>query len=306
MANPNSGTRLISGSEVKAWQYCQMKWWYEYRLGVIKKKLSDGLFRGIIGHECLSEYYRALKDGASLEEASLKIQYRIAAENAKNLELMNEGLINPTMMGDRVALITNLGQLLNEYLIEYAKSDYHQYEIVEVEHMHVADNFTALRLDLLVRDLSDGKLVLIDHKFVADFYEEGQVEANTQLPLYMRVVIGDHEEEVKAGILNQIRTRKNGDGPKFHREVIPYNKTVATTLARDQARVAEEIRENYRLPWKKTGEESRDACNRSLSDYTCKFCPNKKPCMAELRGDTALMIHTINTEYERNTYGYNK
>lgn len=307
MAEPNPNTRLISGSEVKSFQNCQRRWWFEYRLGVTPKKLSDGLFKGVVGHEALSAYYRAIKNGASVKEATYEMNLIIVQENAKNVQLMAEGVIYPQMMGERVALITYIGEILAAYVIRYGEEDYERYEVVEVEHMHVGDNFNAMRLDLLVRDRSDGKLVLIDHKFVTDFYDDNQLLANTQLPLYMRVVIGDRSEEIKSGFLNEVRTRKLTNGPEFYRAEIPYEEEVATELAHNQAIVTEQIREQYRVQWEGDGTNTRRSTIRNLGDYTCKFCPFKKPCLTyELRGKVAEMKHTINTEYEVNTYGYNK
>lgn len=298
--NPN--TRLISGSEIKSWQGCQMRWWYEYRLKVLPKKLSDGLFRGVVGHECLSAYYRAIKRGESIEEAALQIKIEIAKETNKNVKLMMEGFISGVMMGERVKLIAEVNALLDAYINEWAEEDQANYEVVEVEHMHVGDNFMAMRLDLLLRERATGKLVLTDHKFVSDFYSPKQLMANSQLPLYMRIVVGDRSEEVSHGVLNEIRTRKLKDGPEFTRPIIKYNEIVAKKRASDQAKIAEQIRENYRVPFDK----SRGECIRNLSDYSCKFCPFATPCFLDLEGREAEMKETVNAEYEENTYGYNK
>jgi hypothetical protein len=309
MVSPNPDTRLISGSEVKAFQSCQKKWWYEYRLKVIPKKLSDGLFKGIVGHDALSAYYRAIMDGKSLDEARMLMNMRISQEYAKNTLLMTQGLVHPKMMADRVKLIAKISQILEAYLDEYAKADYENYDVVEVEHMHVSDNFMAMRLDLLLRLRATGKLVLMDHKFVGEFYGEPQLLANSQLPLYMRVVIGGREEEISHGILNEIKTKtsKGEDGElefEFERAIIDYEEEVAASLANDQAKVTEQIRDKYRIQGLK---ESRDACVRSLSDYTCKFCHAKTACLVyDLRGNEAGMRAVIDAEYEENTYGYNK
>lgn len=305
----NPETRLISGSEVKSFQSCEKKWWYEYYLKVIPKKLSDGLFKGIAGHDALSAYYRAIMNGKSLDEARMLMNLRISEEYAKNTMLMMEGLVHPRIMAERVKLIAKISQILDAYLDEYAEQDFVNYEVVEVEHMHVSDNFMAMRLDLLLRLRATGKLVLMDHKFVGEFYGEAQLIANSQLPLYMRVVIGGREEEVSHGILNEVKTRtaKGDDGEpeyEFERAIIDYDADVAESLANDQAKVTERIRDKYRIGGLK---ESRDACVRSLSDYTCKFCWAKTACLVyDLKGDEVGMKAVINAECEENTYGYNK
>jgi PD-(D/E)XK nuclease superfamily protein len=309
MAKVNPDTRLISGSEVKAYQNCQKKWWYEYRLGVIPKKLSDGLFKGIVGHDALSGYYRALMDGKSLDDARMLMNMRISDEYAKNTRLMMEGLVHPKTMADRTKLISAIARILDNYVTEHGVRDHETYEVVEVEHMHVSDNFMAMRLDLLLRLRSNGKLVLMDHKFVGEFYGDAQLQANSQLPLYMRIVIGGREEELSHGILNEIKTVKSRSGSGemefgFERAIIEYNETVAKKLANSQARVTDEIRDKYRI---EDLDESREACNFSTSDYTCKFCWAKTACLIyDLKGDQAGMRAVINAECEENTYGYNK
>lgn len=298
--NPN--TRLISGSEVKSFQTCEMQWWYNYRLGVTPKKLSDGLFRGIMGHEALSDFYGALKNGATVEQAHETMRNWMARESAKNNQLAKEGFITLTMMSERMSLITELAMLLDAYVANYGQADFDMYEVVEVEHMHVSDDFFAMRLDVLFRERLSGQLVLADHKFVANFYGDKQIKANSQLPLYMRVVVGDRLEIVSHGFLNEIRTRVTKEGPEFERVEIPYIEAVAKRRALEQGRVAARIREKWRMGL----DESRESCDRNLSDYSCKFCLVAKPCFLDLEGKVSEMKAVVNAEYERSTYGYNK
>jgi hypothetical protein len=279
-----------------------MKWWFQFRLGVQPIRLSDGLWRGSVGHEMLSEYYKSLANGNSVEHSADLMRRSIVREIEKHNELLKTGYVNAIFHSERMVLISELSTLLEAYVRKYGTEDYVKYDVVEVEHMHVSGRFFAMRLDLLLRETDSGQLVLFDHKFVRDFYMEKQLKINSQLPRYMKVVIGDREEEIKAGVLNQLRTRVVQGENEFERATIPYNRKVADKRARDQETVADDIRRHYRL----TKAESLEDVIRTFSDYTCKFCPFTGPCFKHLEGNDFAFKSDLNMNFERSTYGYNK
>lgn len=305
MPTKNPDTRLISGSEVKAFMECQMSWWFKFRLGVAPKVLSDALFIGTVGHIALGDFYTALKNGEAVENGIQAMRNRLAAEQAKNTNLMLTGFVNGTVSSLRMKLITEVMELLEDYVKFYA-DDHEKYKVEEVEHMYTSGKFFAMRIDLLVRDLSDGKLELWDHKFVSSFYSEKQLRVNSQLPLYMKVIIGGHEEQVKYGRLNQLKKKptkeeKEKGLPRFVRPKIPYVEIAVKTRERDQHDTAEQIREFYRMDLM----ESHEKVKRTLLDNTCKFCKFENPCTASLNGDKEGMRAIVRSDYERSTYGYN-
>lgn len=303
MTEPNPDTRLISGSEVSAWQGCQMRWWFSFRLGVQPIKLSDGLFVGTMGHEALSTYYSLIRDGVHWSDAVESLTDFVVREMDKNQKLRKTGFISPQMASERQVLISKLAGILDNYAEHYAEKDFNRYRVVEVEHLHV-ERFFAMRLDLLLRDNNTGALVLMDHKFIRDFYGPKQLTMNAQLPRYMRVVIGDREEQVSHGILNMLRTRDvKSNEKRFERAQLPYNEVVAAKRCTDQEEIAEyDIRPQYR----RTPRESMDSVKRTLSDYTCKFCPFTEPCVLGLEGRIEEMKDELDNNFERSTYGYNK
>ena len=303
MTEPSPETRLISGSEVSTFQSCQMRWWFQFRLGVQPIKLSDALFVGTMGHEALSTYYSQIKEGVYWREAIESMTDFVVREMDKNNKLRRTGFITSQMASERQVLINKTAMILEEYANHYAESDSLRYQVVEVEHMHVSGHFFAMRLDLLLRDNDTGQLVLMDHKFIRDFYLEKQLMMNSQLPRYMRVVIGDRMETVSHGLLNQLRTRDVKDNDKrFQRARLPYDEVVADKRASDQEKVAQQIRLKYDL----SKRESMDTVIRTFSDYTCKFCPFTDPCALALAGKVDEMKEVLNRDYEKSTYGYNK
>jgi len=303
VAKLNPWTRLISGSEVAAFQKCEMAWWFAHRVHLAPKKLPDGLFRGVMGHEALSKFYGALKAGNSIEDGRTRALEFVTREVEKATQQMMSGYIPADWFAERLALITFMESTLRDYFNFWAEKDFQRYEIIEVEHMHVGERFFAMRLDVLLREHSTGDLVLMDHKFVKDPYLEKQLLLNSQFPRYMNVLIGDREENVKYGYLNQIRTRKDVTEAekRFVRRRIDYNATVADRRTRDQESVADEIRELYVLD----PIEAKEKVRRTLSDYTCRFCAFARPFMYDLKGDSENFDLELVDNFEKSTYGYN-
>jgi len=293
--------RLISGSEVNTWQTCQMKWFINYYLKLVPKRLSDGLFKGIVGHEALSIYYNAIFLGNSTSDAEDEVDQFIADEMDKNNRQRRSGYISGEMATERIVLISKVSEILQSYFRNYGRSDFIKYDIVEVEFKHVTSDGFAMRLDLLMRNLETGALELWDHKFVKDFYSDWQLDFNSQLPKYMQVVINDREEEIAYGILNEIRTREVADGWQVQRPRIEYDPIVADLRHESHIIFSNEIRAAYALEKTECLEKVRK--RRTMSDYTCNFCPFKKPCHANLKGNK--MGPILKEEFEVSSYGYN-
>jgi hypothetical protein len=254
-----------------------------------------------MGHEALSTYYTLLKDGVDWSNAVESMQDFVVREMAKNNEQRKTGFITGTMASERQLLITKLAGILEDYANTIAEQDAINYEVVEVEAMHVSKGFFAMRLDLLLRDRSNQELILMDHKFLRNFYQQKQLSMNSQIVRYIKVVGGDREEKVSKGMLNMLRTHESAV-EKFQRVVIPYNETVATRRMADQLKVAE----NVRVAWAMSNQECLDTLIRTLSDYTCKFCPFTEPCMLALAGRKEDMKDELRMNFEKSTYGYNK
>lgn len=297
----NAATRLISGSEISTWQSCQMKWFFQFKLGRQPIKLSDALFIGTVGHEALSTYYTLLKDGVDWSNAVESMTDFVVREMAKNNEQRKSGFITGTMASERQVLIMKLAGILENYAELMAEKDAINYEVVEVEAMHVSKGFFAMRLDLLLRERSTQDLILMDHKFLRDFYQQKQLSMNSQIVRYIKVVGGDREEKVSKGILNMLRTRDDAV-EKFQRVVVPYDETVATRRMADQLEVSKQVRE----AWAKSNRECLNTLIRTLSDYTCKFCPFAEVCMMALAGREDDMKAELKANFEKSTYGYNR
>lgn len=301
LATAEKPIRLVSSSEVATWQTCQMRWFINYYLHLVPKQLSDGLFKGIVGHEALSIYYNSLFIGNDLATAEDQVDEFFAEEMEKNNRLRKTGYISSKMASERIVLISKMNDVLTNYFKNYGLKDHIDYDIVEVEYKHVTEDGFAMRLDLLMRNRKTGALELWDHKFVTDFYSDWQLDFNSQLPKYMKVVINHREEDIAYGILNEIRTREVAEGWQVERPRIEYNEEIATLHHESHIIYSDEIRAHYDMDKFTCLEKVRR--RRTKSDMVCKYCPFKRPCHANLRGEK--MGEILKQEFEESGYGYN-
>jgi len=261
--------------------------------------MSTSLSKGIAGHEVLAIYYESRKSGQSHTAA---VHTAISHLDRLMTRDLTENL------GMNIDWLTELRVRLVDYFNWCEDQDY--FRIVEVETTYRVDLPTrpmqyAMRLDLLVEMTAGpqiGNLVIIDHKFVYDFYGESELSMNAQLPKYIGIVTANGHL-VRSAILNQIRTRVNKKKPmeiadKFRRELIVPNVQEIRTIFAEELMVAERIAELRALPV----DEWEQQVTRTMNNMTCKTCPFVSLCKTELSGqDTRLMREM---DYEPITYGY--
>jgi hypothetical protein len=107
-----------------------------------------------------------------------------------------------------LAIVLELDKILANY---WPIAENLPWEILHVEQQFdvwLTQEFEfSMRLDLLIRDLSDGKIKVVDHKFVYDFWNMDKIRLSGQLPKYIGALRANNIK-VDDAILNQIRYRK--------------------------------------------------------------------------------------------------
>lgn len=282
--------RRISNSEVGTWTTCKRKYYFAFDLKLEKIERGEALSRGVIGHEVLESYYGILAEGHSHEDAK-----HIAA--TKLTEIM-------TRPGSDMKLCLSLKTLLDRYW------DYYQghpdWEILEVESSYdlpMTNDFTMpMRLDLLIRIKSTGKIYILDHKFCYDFWSYHQIALSPQFAKYVAGLRYDGKQ-IDGCILNQIRYRsmKDQDPAKYFKQevVVPSNAKIRNVV-REHIVVSQEIVEHRSKP-----PGIREALSvHVLNTMICKGCDFKDICASELDGGETEFL--IQNEYQTNTYDYNK
>lgn len=280
---------LISNSEIKTFQTCQRRHYYSFResLAPDSKNLSKALTRGIVGHEALEEYYRAKRQGNNKAWCTDVLLHVIDQSLSKYAEFTKE--------------LTQLKDVLKRYVDCYWDEPW---KVLEVEKSYetLLDNSRVdlkygMRLDLLVEITAGkdkGQIVVVDHKFVYDFFSDRHNKMNAQLIKYMKT-LRDNGIDVRKGILNQIRYRelKNPDSKKiFRRDTIVSSNAEMQRYMNEHAKVAKDIWEMETAPIELT--------RMNIDKMTCGYCSFQPLCSLYMSGlDTEATKKHL---YVRNEY----
>lgn len=267
----------ISGSQVANYMQCQKK----FELAHIEKLMGangsgKALEKGKTGHKILEVWAKAHKDGMDTETA---LSLGMAAGMEFNTGFAVE--VFPMIAYWVKNVFPNLG-----------------WKILEVEKTYYARVGTAkdgrplifpFTIDLLVE--AEGKIVIVDHKFQADAFEEDMIELMPQLKKYI-VALRSQKINVHHAIYNTFRTRVMKAGPD-ERNVM--QKTVPR-VPQLKAAMKTQIVMMHKI------DEHAGEYLRVLDKNVCTYCPFKKICIVETNGEDATLIKQF--DYVTTDYGY--
>ena len=282
----------VSHSEAESFLSCRRKHFYGYvKDGGLKPNVSaSALTRGSFLHECLEVYYNVcLAAGNTSKEQRAAHKDAVAAaldfykertsekgegehfddtppsgrrsvyEALFDYYFPNEALVRTGWVVQAVELKVSLE-------LEIDEDTTYQYPFV---------------VDLIALD-PNGKTVVIDHKFVYDFYSPDDVDLFTQLPKYLGALrAGDFPADYAAYNMIRNRSKKNAeleDVVKFL-PVKPPTFQVQDVMS-EQITVAADI-----IGIKAMDEEAAEAvAYRSASAITCRGCDFSNICRTERVG----------------------
>ena len=281
------GKVIISNSEVTDFLKCERKHYYAYILGIVPKKMSTSLSRGIIGHQALAEYYANDRNPS------------------KAFRVIDKHAVDGT--GD-MDMLAGLRTLIGQYF-EYYQDDDKLFDIIEVEtphYMDLGEDYSyGMRLDLLTQHKIGpyaGEKILYDHKFQYDFMGVDDLALNVQIPKYIGTLRNDGHD-VARGMLNQLRWRETKENKadiskKFKREPLSPPSTEIREVMREQVLASERIADR-----KVAGAAvAKQIALRSVNAMTCKNCPFVAPCKAERTGEDITVMLAV--DFQKNEYGY--
>lgn len=260
--------RLISHSEVDTLNQCEYKHYYAHELKLEALSHSDNLALGNTGHAFMQVFLQAIKDGDTDDQAKQKATHAILSlpRAARALEICY----------DWIRLI-------------WPKLDWRIVK-VEVEYrVSVTDTLVyPFKSDVLVE--TEGKLAIVDHKFIYDFYPREVIDILPQIPKY----IGGMRNQgiaVDFGIYNMMRTRVVTDEEKKFSMIPTYpSNTRIIQSMREQIEGMDRIEKG--IPFRL----------RTATKVNCANCQFRELCAADLNGeDTKLMKEVF---FKPNTYGY--
>lgn len=287
----------VSHSEVESWLLCQRRWFYGYARNLERVRTSNALARGILGHAVLATFYQAVKDGATVQEA-VELAWKTYEEGWKpDIDDRSHMSLENVLIWyfDNEPYVRRGWQVLaveRDFLVPIGTEPEDEIELPFV-------------IDLVCFDRK-GRMVVIDHKFLFDFYGDSGVELQPQIPKYM----GGLEEmgqEPYRGEYNMIRTRPLA---KTHTAVDRVNQlSLVPTRARIDRTMHEHLVASRQIQAAKALpiDTLEETVLRSANEHICKNCSFRDLCSADLRGSGSDLITRIAyKQRERRQFGKTK
>lgn len=272
---------IISNTQVSLRNLCERAHYYSYIVGVEPKKLPTAIYRGVLGHSALEQYYLEMKEGASQDICSK------AAKSVLDKEVARIAAETPEQF-EQIGLVINTRKLIEGYTAVYKEEEFKVLEVEKDFYTPINDSIDyGVRLDLLVEMTKGphrGDVVVIDHKFVYNFKTTLDVDMDAQLPKMVKTLRANGYLITK-GMFNQIRTRKLKSpslSDLYRREWTRSKKIEIETIWREQEQTALEISHIKTLPIEVI--ESTKA-KRNMSLLVCRSCFFQPLCKAELNGE---------------------
>lgn len=275
------GITLYSNSGITVANECTRRYDYQYnrKLMAADPSSRENMYRGVVGHAALAEYYEAKKNGKS-EDQCRKAAYAVVFDQITK---------NP----HHALLLTKLRELLEKYFEYYEARD--TFKIISVETVYTTeitatDHFGAI-LDLVIQ-FTEGRnkdeFAVMDHKFVYNFLNPDVLEMDAQIPKYI-VVARANGYPATMGIYNQLRHRemKNPNYTDiFQRELDRSGPKARRAMWDEQAKTIAKLNRN-------------EPTVATLSHMVCKGCDFRKLCKAELNDEPTTTL--LKVEYQTRT-----
>jgi hypothetical protein len=301
-------TRKVSNSEVITFHTCKQRYHLSFDLNLEPKKPGDAIYRGTVGHAMLEAYYKPM---IGVMPAQKTPQFFEACEE-RAWQVFHRAMVDADM-GQAAILAKDLRPLMTRYFL-YAKgygdhtwqnSNQRDWIILQVEvyyDLDLTDDFMYVaRVDLVAR--IGGKVTIVDHKFVYNFWNQDKLDLNPQLPKYVGI-LRNNGKPVDQVMVNQIRYRDKKSEPYTDEEKFRYSFSIPTdveirTHLKEQILVSRDVSKWRDLPI----EERARLATRVLNDMVCTSCQVKSLCIMGLKGID--FANEITVAYQPNTYDYN-
>lgn len=209
---PREGAIVISYSELDAYKQCPHKWALAYEERWTKAKDEQtAAGRGTMWHQMLDSHYTALKLGEGAQGARFAVEERVAEFRRA---------------GKDPEVIDLLMWMYEGYVERWGYDD--QWEVLVVEYKAIVpltfpDGTPSMFdlkmiIDLVVRDRTNGKVWIVDHKSHAELPKEKELELDDQFGLYTWG-LRQMGHKIFGCVYNTARTKRNkGDHPELVEE----------------------------------------------------------------------------------------
>lgn len=277
----------VSHSEAESYLRCERAHYYGYILEIQRRETSDSLARGTIGHSALEIYFKSMKAMKEAEPNRLKHQdlVELAKHEVKKF-LIEQFLENPTLAAE-----------VQETLTYFFQADrFKGWDILSVEDDYMFEVDETLQMpykpDLIAMD-PEGKIWLIDHKFVYDFFTARDAELQPQLAKYAFALRKMGKRVDKIGY-HSLRYRRIKESTVENRNSLlefPLSDARATETMREQVFLSRRLQERKQLPLAVASNTAMRAANKMV----CNNCSFRSLCLAELNQTNPQLV--LDSEY---------
>ncbi len=275
----------ISHSEAETLVRCERQHYYSFGEKITSIQRSDALTRGQIGHLLMETFFKHYQETKDFE-GSMQVMVAKAAKILTPYNAKNIGYLLLTMQG----------------FFAFYRERIERWEIVYIEKtfkLETSDFIYAFTPDAIVRE--NGQLVLIDWKFVYDFYDADMIDLMPQIPRYIGALraLGEHVSHGYYAFLRYRNIKAEGENNRFLlHKTNPGNDRVKNSF-RDLILSVEPISKFKAMPLDVWAVNVRRTAEQKVCTKMCNF---KSLCVAELNGSDGKLIRQMN--YEASSYGY--
>lgn len=285
----------VSHSEVDSYLLCRRKHYYGYGLSLQRVSESHSLAMGTAGHRILETFYKAIGTGEDVKTQLKSFDYALGVAKDEYKTIVSEGFeedpkkasLHDTLFDERIGYFAQEPFIKNNYEILAVEADFN------LLYDEDSDSHYPFVVDLIVRD-PDGKMVVVDHKFVYDFYTIEASDMQPQIPKYIGALraLG---YDISHGAYNMCRTRKIKEPTAeqmHHLMLLKPNPARVKTTFLEQIHVADEVQALKSLPIEKQEERAYRVANKMV----CQSCSFRDLCSTELIGGNVELM--LRTEYK--------
>lgn len=285
---------LISNSEVSTFNDCERKHFFSHRKKMmpLASNAAEAIVRGIVGHDALDTYYQAKMKGDKKHQA---------VEAAKDT-IFNYVYQYPQftrMLKKLMLLIEAYAERYWDETLEVIESE--SARKVEAVFQGTSSSFV-FRLDILAVMHMRGKYrnVLLDHKFVYDFWSPTKMKLSPQFPKYIKG-LQLHGIDVEDVVLNQVRHRELKDGYEFRRTPLKEM---------PESHIFEVVSSHINTAEKITGYSSLpedlhfQLAQPNYDPWRCDKCWFNPLCLSIVQGKGWEEVAEV--MFTRNSYGYDE
>ena len=302
----------VSYSEASSYLLCKRKHFYGYTRSLQRITTSTSLALGSAGHKILETFYNVILAAGDTKAKQLAVwPAALAAARVEHDLIMKDFVADERKATLEEMLfqfyfpnepLVKKGWLIQAVEMEF-RLDVEVSEGVSIETPFVID---------LIAVSPEGKTVVIDHKFVYNFYTVDGSQLQPQIPLYMAGLRG-LGHKVDEGMYNMVRNMKivglknkatpNGAGATLEQRLLqlPITPSAARVVRtfEDQIDTAIEIQALKLL----TLEEVDRKSHRVANEMVCKSCSFADLCKIELSGGNAALVERAEFKVrERRTF----